>query len=162
MILDYPQNRLIPSFLLLRKIRVNERQSLLYINQSIEKASIPLCKNIIRNKRIEWFERSEQRIYFIIYTNRKFWLCWLDNFPICMLWNRPKSPAALRVRTQRYLTPFWQGTAEFLLFHVYNSVHSITTEMNPTRNMNRKRKHLLNRSQEYQLQYLLAKEESFQ
>lgn len=52
--------------------------------------------------------------------------------------------------------------AEFLPFHVYNLVHPITTEMNPTRNMNRKRKYLLNRSQEYQLQYLLAKEESFQ
>ncbi len=51
---------------------------------------------------------------------------------------------------------------EFLRFHVYNSVHPITTGMNPILNMNHKRKYLLNRSQEYQLQYLLAKEESFQ
>nr|YP_010174923.1 hypothetical protein LCE14_pgp040 [Camellia debaoensis]ANF99765.1 hypothetical protein [Camellia japonica]QSJ55679.1 hypothetical protein [Camellia pubipetala]QBI38200.1 hypothetical protein [Camellia japonica]QBI38291.1 hypothetical protein [Camellia japonica]QSJ55762.1 hypothetical protein [Camellia debaoensis] len=51
---------------------------------------------------------------------------------------------------------------EFLPFRVYNSMHPITTGMNPIRNMNHKRKYLLNRSQEYQLQYLLAKEESFQ
>ena len=51
---------------------------------------------------------------------------------------------------------------EFLRFHVYNSIHPITIGMNPIRNMNHKRKYLLNRSQEYQLQYLLAKEESFQ
>ncbi|CAN4119579.1 unnamed protein product [Withania somnifera] len=50
----------------------------------------------------------------------------------------------------------------FLRFHVDNSIHSITTGMNPTRNMNHKRKYLLNRLQEYQLQYLLSKEESFQ
>ena len=69
---------------------------------------------------------------------------------------RSKRRLALRVRTQRYLT------AEFLLFHIYSPVHLITTETNPTQNMNRKRKCLLNRSQEYQLQYLSAKEESFQ
>jgi len=51
---------------------------------------------------------------------------------------------------------------EFLRFHVDNSIHSITTGMNPIRNMNHKRKYLLNRLQEYQLQYLLSKEESFQ
>ena len=38
----------------------------------------------------------------------------------------------------------------------------ITIEMNPIQNTNRKRKHLLNQSQEYQLQYLSAKEEFFQ
>lgn len=54
------------------------------------------------------------------------------------------------------------GPIEFLRFHVDNSIHPITTGMNPIRNMNHKRKCLLNRSQEYQLQYLLAKEESFQ
>ncbi|KVI00331.1 HIP116 protein [Cynara cardunculus var. scolymus] len=48
------------------------------------------------------------------------------------------------------------------LFHVYNSIHSITTGMNPIRNTNHKRKRLLNRSQEYQLQCLLSKEEFFQ
>lgn len=51
---------------------------------------------------------------------------------------------------------------EFLRFHVYNSIHPITTGMTPIRNMNHKRKYLLNQSQEYQLQYLLSKEESFQ
>lgn len=66
----------------------------------------------------------------------------------------------LVVRTQRDLVK--QGPVEFLLFRVYNWIRQITIEMNPTRNMNRKRKCLLNRSQEYQLQYLLAKEESFQ
>lgn len=55
-----------------------------------------------------------------------------------------------------------EGPVEFLRFHVDNSIHSITTGMNPTRNMNHKRKYLLNRLQEYQLQYLLSKEESFQ
>ena len=44
----------------------------------------------------------------------------------------------------------------------YNSIHLITTGMNPIRNMNHKKKYLLNQSQEYQLQYLLSKEESFQ
>nr|QKQ12865.1 PsbJ [Sophora flavescens] len=34
--------------------------------------------------------------------------------------------------------------------------------MSPIRNMNHKRKYQLNRSQEYQLQYLLSKEEPFQ
>lgn len=42
----------------------------------------------------------------------------------------------------------------------HNPVYPITTGINPIRNMNRKRKDLLNRSQEYQLQYLSAKEES--
>lgn len=51
---------------------------------------------------------------------------------------------------------------EFLRFRVYNSIHPITTGMNPIQNMNHKRKCLLNRLQEYQLQYLLAKEEFFQ
>lgn len=51
---------------------------------------------------------------------------------------------------------------EFLRFRVYNSIHPITTGMNPIQNMNHKRKCLLNQLQEYQLQYLLAKEESFQ
>jgi hypothetical protein len=51
---------------------------------------------------------------------------------------------------------------ELLRFHVYNSIHPITTGMNPIRNMNHKRKDLVNRSQKYQLQYLLTKEESFQ
>uniref|UniRef100_M1BF91 Photosystem II reaction center protein J n=2 Tax=Solanum TaxID=4107 RepID=M1BF91_SOLTU len=51
---------------------------------------------------------------------------------------------------------------KFLRFHVDNSIQSITTGMNPIRNMNHKRKYLLNRLQEYQLQYLLSKEESFQ
>lgn len=51
---------------------------------------------------------------------------------------------------------------ELLRFHVSNSIHPITTGMNPIRNMNHKRKDRLNQSQEYQLQYLLAKEESFQ
>ena len=75
---------------------------------------------------------------------------------------------AEKVRTQLDLAPSLsdskrgQGPVEFLLFHVYNPVHPITTGMNPIRNMNRKRKYLLNRSQEYQLQYLSAKEESFQ
>ncbi|TYH66565.1 hypothetical protein ES332_D06G132500v1 [Gossypium tomentosum] len=41
------------------------------------------------------------------------------------------------------------GPVEFLHFHSYNL------------NMNHKRKYLLNRSQEYQLPYLLFKEESF-
>ena len=54
------------------------------------------------------------------------------------------------------------GPAAFLCFRVYNSVHPITTGMSPIRNMTHKRKCLLNRSQEYQLQYLLSKEESFQ
>ncbi|KAL8234594.1 hypothetical protein R6Q59_020694 [Mikania micrantha] len=53
-------------------------------------------------------------------------------------------------------------SVEFLRFHVYNSIHPITTGMNPIRNMNHKRKRLLYRSQEYQLQYLLSKEEFFQ
>lgn len=44
----------------------------------------------------------------------------------------------------------------------HNPVHPITTGIHPIRNMNRKRKDLLNRSQEYQLQYLSAKEESCQ
>lgn len=44
----------------------------------------------------------------------------------------------------------------------YNSIHPITTGMNPIRNMNHKKKYLLNQLQEYQLQYLLSKEESFQ
>ena len=51
---------------------------------------------------------------------------------------------------------------ELLRFHVYNSIHPSTTGMKPIRNMSHKRKDLLNQSQEYQLQYLLAKEESFQ
>lgn len=51
---------------------------------------------------------------------------------------------------------------EFLRFHFENEVQPITTGMNPIRNMNHKRKYQLNRSQEYQLQYLLSKEESFQ
>lgn len=70
----------------------------------------------------------------------------------------------LTLRVKNSAGPRRQGIrpAEFLPFHVYNLVHPITTEMNPTRNMNRKRKYLLNRSQEYQLQYLSAKEESFQ
>ena len=54
------------------------------------------------------------------------------------------------------------GPVEFLHFHVYNLVHSIITGTNPIQNMNHKRKYLLNRSQEYQLPYLLSKEESFQ
>ena len=37
---------------------------------------------------------------------------------------------------------------EFLRFHVDNSIHSITTGMNPIRNMNHKRKYLLNQLQE--------------
>ena len=45
--------------------------------------------------------------------------------------------------------------------HVYNSVRPITKGMNLIQNMNHKRKYRLNRSQEYQLQYLLSKEESF-
>ena len=54
------------------------------------------------------------------------------------------------------------GPVDFLHFHFKNSVQPITTGMNPIRNMNHKRKYQLNRSQEYQLQYLLSKEESFQ
>lgn len=54
------------------------------------------------------------------------------------------------------------GPVEFLHFHVYNLVHPIITGTNPIQNMNHKRKYLLNRSQEYQLPYLLSKEESFQ
>ena len=50
---------------------------------------------------------------------------------------------------------------EFLRFHVDNSIHSITTGMNPIWNMNHKKKYLLNQLQEYQLQYLLSKEKSF-
>ena len=55
-----------------------------------------------------------------------------------------------------------EGPVEFLRFHIYTAVHPITTGMNPIRNMNHKRKYQLNQSQEYQLQYLLPKEESFQ
>ena len=52
---------------------------------------------------------------------------------------------------------------EFLrFFHFENPINTITTGMSPIRNMNHKRKYQLNRSQEYQLQYLLSKEESFQ
>ena len=47
-----------------------------------------------------------------------------------------------------------------VFWNVYNPAHPITREMNPTQNMNRQRKHLWNLSQEYQLQYLKAKEES--
>ncbi|GFP85984.1 hypothetical protein PHJA_000786200, partial [Phtheirospermum japonicum] len=43
-----------------------------------------------------------------------------------------------------------------------NPVEFLRFRMNLIRNMNHKRKYLLNRSQEYQLQYLLSKEESFQ
>ncbi|EYU38448.1 hypothetical protein MIMGU_mgv1a018999mg, partial [Erythranthe guttata] len=53
---------------------------------------------------------------------------------------------------------------EFLHFHVYNSIHPITNyyiRMNLIRNMNHKRKYLVNQSQEYQQLYLLSKEESF-
>ena len=51
---------------------------------------------------------------------------------------------------------------EFLCFHFENEIHAIITGMIPIRNMNDKGKYQLNRSQQYQLQYLLSKEEFFQ
>ena len=97
---------------------------------------------------MEFFETSEKEIRFVIYTKKKFWL-----FLIVKNSTGP-SPSN---QTQKEGNP-----VEFLRFHVYNSIHLITTGMNPIRNMNHKRKYLLNRSKEYQLQYLLSKEESFQ
>lgn len=99
-------------------------------------------KSMIRKKRMEFFEPAEKEIHFGILTKKRLWF----------------------LRTQRALSRQTKegNPVEFLRFHVYNSIHPITTGMNLIRNMNHKRKCLLNRSQEYQLQYLLSKEESFQ
>ena len=69
------------------------------------------------------------------------------------------------LRTQRDPLEFIKERVdpfEFLIIHFENPINTITTGMSPIRNMNHKRKYQLNRSQEYQLQYLLSKEESFQ
>jgi hypothetical protein len=91
---------------------------------------------------MEFFQRSEKEICFVLYTKKY------------SHYSMGPSPSN---QTKKEGNPI-----ELLRFHVYNSIHPISTGMNPIRNMNHKRKDLLNRSQEYQLQYLLAKEESFQ
>lgn len=87
--------------------------------------------------------------------------------PFCHLYEKKKFWLFLIIKNSTGPSPSNQtkkegNPVEFLRFHVYNSIHLITTGMNPIRNMNHKRKYLLNRSKEYQLQYLLSKEESFQ
>ena len=94
---------------------------------------------------MEFFETSEKEICFVIYTKK-----------ILIIIKNSTGPSPSN-QTKKEGNP-----VEFLPFRVYNSMHPITTGMNPIRNMNHKRKYLLNRSQEYQLQYLSAKEESFQ
>ena len=111
-------------------------EQMFWINQSSS-----FFKNIIRKKKIKWsfFKHRKRRFVFSgIYTNKILWL-------LRTQWDLPS-----RIRAKEGVGPI-----EFLRFHVDNSIHPITT-------WNHKRKSLLNQSQEYQLQYLLAKEESFQ
>jgi len=120
-------------------------EQMFWINQSSS-----FFKNIIR-KKMKWSffkHRKRRSVLSGIYPNKILWLL--------------RTQRDLPSRIRQTWPKKGVGPIEFLRFHVDNSIHPITTGMNPIRNMNHKRKCLLNRSQEYQLQYLLAKEESFQ
>lgn len=97
-----------------------------------------------KKNEMEFFETSEKVIYLLSFIRTKY-------YELLRIQRGPSS----RIREGA-------GPVEFLHFHIYNLVHPIITGTNPIQNMNHKRKYLLNRSQEYQLPYLLSKEESFQ
>ena len=94
-----------------------------------------------QKKKMKWsFFKHRKRRFVLssIYMNKILWLL------------RTQRDLPSRIRAKEGMGPI-----EFLRFRVDNSIHPITTG-------NHKRKSLLNQSQEYQLQYLLAKKESFQ